>query len=53
MAKCSQCGAETQLYVNGVPICPACDNRSESTGSKPPHRESPRESLTIKPRNAT
>jgi hypothetical protein len=22
---CSVCGLETRLYVNGVPICPACD----------------------------
>jgi hypothetical protein len=24
MAKCSLCGAETQLYTTGVPICVAC-----------------------------
>jgi hypothetical protein len=25
MPSCSVCGLETRLYVNGVPICPACD----------------------------
>jgi hypothetical protein len=24
MAKCHRCGAETQLYVSGVPVCLAC-----------------------------
>lgn len=26
MAQCSQCKAETQLHVNGVPVCPGCDD---------------------------
>ncbi len=31
MAKCSRCGiAETNLYVNGVPVCMECDNKSTS-----------------------
>ena len=25
MPSCSVCGGETDLHVNGVPICPACD----------------------------
>jgi hypothetical protein len=28
MANCSICKAETELYINGVPICPGCDNKS-------------------------
>jgi hypothetical protein len=28
MAICSNCGTETQLYANGVPLCPSCDNTS-------------------------
>jgi hypothetical protein len=27
MAKCIHCGAETQLYFNGFPICPGCDKK--------------------------
>jgi len=27
MAQCTACGTETSLYVNGQPICPACDDR--------------------------
>jgi hypothetical protein len=29
-AKCSQCGAETELIVSGVPICLTCDGQRES-----------------------
>jgi hypothetical protein len=25
MPSCSVCGRETDLHVNGVPMCPACD----------------------------
>jgi hypothetical protein len=25
MAKCTNCGDETLLHVNGVPLCPRCD----------------------------
>ena len=25
MPSCSVCGEQTDLHVNGVPICPACD----------------------------
>src|SRR5579862_4027167 len=32
MAACAYCGAETELYVNGVPICPKC---SDELGGKP------------------
>jgi hypothetical protein len=35
MATCKQCGAETELYSNGVPVCLACTAasaaKSEST----------------------
>jgi hypothetical protein len=31
MAKCSRCGAvETSLYINGVPVCLDCDDKSTS-----------------------
>ncbi len=26
MATCKRCGAETQLYSHGVPLCVACSN---------------------------
>jgi hypothetical protein len=28
MATCNRCGAETQLYDTGYPICIACSNNS-------------------------
>jgi uncharacterized Zn finger protein (UPF0148 family) len=27
MEKCSRCGAPTQLFIGGTPVCPACDRR--------------------------
>jgi hypothetical protein len=33
-AKCAFCGRETELYVNGVPICLECD-REKSTPPPP------------------
>lgn len=30
MSKCSVCGAETELFVGGVPLCPACDQKVHS-----------------------
>ncbi len=38
MAKCQECGAETELYCNDVPICLACLNALEPE-TKPPERE--------------
>jgi hypothetical protein len=36
MAQCSQCKAETQLHINGVPVCPGCDDaRSKKIDNKP------------------
>ena len=29
MARCVQCGQETELVSGGVPICPRCDSPSE------------------------
>jgi hypothetical protein len=26
MAECSRCRIQTQLHVNGVPVCPECDD---------------------------
>jgi hypothetical protein len=38
MAPCSLCRAETQLYVNGTPICLRCcderDRKNEQTDSE-------------------
>jgi len=28
MAKCSRCGSDTELFVNGLPLCLACDCQS-------------------------
>jgi len=36
MATCKQCGAETELYSNGVPVCLACaaaSAKSETTAN--------------------
>jgi hypothetical protein len=27
MAQCSECGAETLLYVFGIPLCDKCDDK--------------------------
>ena len=37
MAACAYCGAETELYENGVPICLKCsDEREGKAQRKPP-----------------
>jgi hypothetical protein len=33
--KCCDCGAETCLFVNGVPICVVCDARREKAAATP------------------
>jgi hypothetical protein len=38
---CVYCGSETQLRINGAPVCIACAKDIEA-GRKPPHRESPK-----------
>lgn len=32
---CANCGAETELYVNRVPLCLACVNQSDHGNSLP------------------
>jgi len=36
MAKCVYCGAETELYVNGVPVCLECSEEREGEPAKKP-----------------
>lgn len=36
MAACTYCGAETQLYENGVPICLKCSDEWDSKAKKKP-----------------
>jgi hypothetical protein len=37
MADCAHCGAETELYENGAPICLKClDERKSNANKKPP-----------------
>lgn len=37
MAACAYCGAETELYENGVPIClECCEERERKAKKKPP-----------------
>ena len=36
MAKCSRCGADTELYVNGDPVCLECVKAA--TDRNPPHQ---------------
>ena len=38
MTTCVYCGAGTQLYSNGIPICLACVEDLDA-GRKPPARE--------------
>jgi hypothetical protein len=33
--KCCECGAETSLFVNGVPVCVACDAKRDAKASFP------------------
>jgi hypothetical protein len=35
MSKCVRCGAETRLYLNGVPICPECDEKPKPAAPVP------------------
>jgi FtsP/CotA-like multicopper oxidase with cupredoxin domain len=35
MARCSRCGAETELFNSGVPICLSCDVERSNVGGKP------------------
>ena len=50
MAQCTYCSAETQLFIDGAPICIACDDaRSEGnklTARKPPERETNGETIS-------
>lgn len=36
MAACAYCGAETELYVNGVPVCLKCSEERDNRASKKP-----------------
>ena len=38
MAKCTDCGSETELHSSGVPICPKCSDAREAK-RKPPATE--------------
>ena len=34
MDKCSRCGAETELYENGTPLCVSCSEKIELARKK-------------------
>jgi hypothetical protein len=36
MAACAYCGAETELYESGVPLCVKCSDERESKAKKKP-----------------
>jgi hypothetical protein len=40
MAKCSHCGANTQLFVNETPICLGCAREVQLQSPKAPQKES-------------
>jgi hypothetical protein len=45
VAHCCRCGAETQLYVNGLPVCMNCDKaqpESDATRSNEGSKTDPR-----------
>jgi hypothetical protein len=33
--KCCNCGAETSLFVNGVPVCVVCDAKRDAPAAFP------------------
>jgi hypothetical protein len=35
LARCAECGADTILYVNGVPLCLKCDYKLRKEGIDP------------------
>jgi len=41
MASCSRCGAETELYDSGVPVCLACANREADREDQPAPQKKP------------
>lgn len=45
MAACAYCGAETQLYDNGVPVCLKCSEEREAK-RKPPVPSTEKGSIT-------
>lgn len=48
MAQCSQCKTETQLHINGVPICQQCDEAwSNKTQRNQMAGEPPKESKSF------
>jgi len=36
MARCVTCAGETELYVNGSPLCISCSDKNEAPARKPP-----------------
>ena len=38
MSNCVKCGAETIMYIEGVPVCVDCDNASKATQQREPER---------------
>ncbi len=46
MANCSRCGQATELFVNGTPICPTCEDRNPQVQTKPPSQKPPKQAST-------
>jgi len=52
MAACAHCGAETELYENGVPICLKCADERQPK-PKPPNSDQIRTALVTRLAQAT
>lgn len=46
MARCTNCGAETSLYVNGVPVCVKCDDALQAEAKRKEQARKPIEEET-------
>jgi len=52
MAECSRCKIETQLHVNGVVICPSCDDAATHAQKKPANGKMPTAAMAFSTLNS-
>jgi hypothetical protein len=41
MPKCTYCGVETMLHINGVPVCVSCDDSKAMVAARLPKEQNP------------
>jgi hypothetical protein len=39
MARCAYCGSETELFVNGTPVCVECDKARQPNRGEMPNQD--------------